>query len=487
MPSNADANSSRIHPPRFWWLKRIALACVMGVGLLGGFRAVWGYRARACLQEEIERIRARGEPLYPSDYMETDISDPDSLTARLLAASDALALTPAERGIMRRLARLTKMTSKRRDTIAELTVRSAAARELVREARRQGILDRPLAVAGPNLPGRRALQGYLSRELPLARILTQAALHYHDAADTTEALTCLRDALWIGDHLGQYPFLNSQLWSQYTARWVVYYVEAMSPELFGIASPGAPAPARAIKPAVRAAAAEVIAALLDDELARRQFVAAVHTERTSELMRAEQVLNQTERNLNTSLLAVISPDVLGFADRPLFEPIYRFDAARMLQYLTAVSDAVAAPNWPGVQAELPELFRATSDMDLFTHPLLRRTNTNLEWHTQLHFRTLALRRMAAVGLAVWLFEAEHGDWPDRLEQLAPEYLPEVPPDPFAGPDRRIAYDPYVEPPILYSVGANGIDEEGKLPFDLSGPQHWLQADMPYFLNGDRPW
>jgi len=98
-----------------------------------------------------------------------------------------------------------------------------------------------------------------------------------------------------------------------------------------------------------------------------------------------------------------------------------------------------------------------------------------------------LRRMAAVGLAVWLFEAEHGDWPDRLEELAPEYLPDVPPDPFAGADRRIAYDPYVEPPILYSVGVNGIDEGGKLPADLRGRQHWLQADMPYFLNGDRPW
>ncbi|MCZ6653401.1 MAG: hypothetical protein O7D91_10300 [Planctomycetota bacterium] len=463
------------------------MACVVGVGVLGGFRAVWGHRARTCLQDEIRLIRARGEPLYPSDYMETDTSDPDSLTAKLLAACDALALTPAEHGILRRLPQLSKMTSERWDATAKLTERSTAARKLVREARRQGILDHPLPVAGPSLPKRRVLRGYLSRERLLARMLTQAALHYHGAADTAEALKCLRDALWMGDHLGQYPFLHSQLWSQYAARWVVYYVEAMSPELFGPESSGTERSARAMEPAVRAAAAELIRALLDDELARQQYEAAVHTERTSELMRAEQVLNQSERNLNTSLLAVVSLDVLGVTDRPLFEPIYRFDAARMLQYLTAVSDAVAAPNWPGVQAELPELFRATSDMDLFTHPLLRRTNTNLEWHTQLHFRTLALRRMAAVGLAVWLFEAEHGDWPDRLEQLAPEYLPEVPPDPFAEPGRRIAYDPYVEPPILYSVGANGIDEEGKLPFDLSGPQHWLQADMPYFLNGDRPW
>ena len=191
--------------------------------------------------------------------------------------------------------------------------------------------------------------------------------------------------------------------------------------------------------------------------------------------------------MNASLLAVISPDVLGTADGPLFEPIYRFDAARMLQYLTAVSDAVAAPNWPGVQAELPERFRATSDMELFTHPVLGRINTNIMWHTQLHFRTLALRRMAAVGLAVWLFEAEQGDWPDGLEELAPKYLPDVPPDPYAGGDCRIAYDPYVELPILYSVGVNGIDEEGKLPPDLNSRDHWLQADMPYFLNGDRPW
>ncbi len=487
MPNDAVPNSSRIHPPRFWWLKRVALACVVLVGLLGGFRAVWGYRARACLQDEIERVRARGEPLYPSDYTETDISDADSLTAKLLAANDALAVTPAERRILRSLPRLSRMNSQRRDVIAGLTARSAAARELVREARRQGILDHPLAVAGPSLPNRRTLQGHLSRELPLARTLTQAALHSHAMADTAEALTCLRDALWIADHLGQYPFLNSQLWSQYAARWVVYYVEALSPELFGPESAGAEASARTIEPAVRSAAADLIAALLDDELAYKQFVTAVQTERTSELMRAEQVLTQTERNLNTSLLAVISPDVLGAADRPLFEPIYRFDAARMLQYMTAVSDAVAARNWPGVQAELPERFQAASDMELFTHPLSRRTNTDFEWHTQLHFRTLALRRMAAVGLAVWLFEAEHGDWPDRLEELVPEYLPDVPPDPFAGPDHGIAYDPYVEPPILYSVGVNGIDEGGKLPANLSGPQHWLKADMPYFLNGDRPW
>ncbi len=487
MPNDAVPNSSRIFPPRFWWLKRVALTCVVGVGLLGGFRAVWGYRARTCLQDEIERIRARGEPLYPSDYMLSDISDPDSLTAKLLAASDALALTRDELDIIRRLPRVSRMASQRPDVIAGLTARSAAAREFVREARRQGDLDHPLAVAGPNLPGRRALQGHWSRERSLTWIVTQAALHYHRAADTAEALTCLRDALWISDHLGQYPFLNSQLWSQLAARWVVYYVEAMSPELFDSESAGTLGSARTIEPAVRAAAAELIAALLDDELARGQFVAAVHTERTSELMRAEQVLNQTERNLNTGLLAVISPDILGAADRPLFEPIYRFDAARMLRYLTAVSDAVAAPNWPGVQAELPVRFRPTSDMELFTHPVLGRINMNIMWRTQLHFRTLALRRMAAVGLAVWLFEAEHGDWPDGLEELTPEYLPALPPDPFAGDDRRIAYDPYVEPPILYSVGVNGIDEGGKLPADLNSRDHWRQADMPYFLNGDRPW
>ncbi len=117
MPNDAVPNSSRIYPPRFWWLKRMAWACVVVVGLLGGFRAVWGHRARTCLQDEIRLIRARGEPLYPSDYMETDISDPDSLTAKLLAASDALALTPAENGILRRLPQLSKMTSKRREAI----------------------------------------------------------------------------------------------------------------------------------------------------------------------------------------------------------------------------------------------------------------------------------------------------------------------------------------------------------------------------------
>jgi hypothetical protein len=55
------------------------------------------------------------------------------------------------------------------------------------------------------------------------------------------------------------------------------------------------------------------------------------------------------------------------------------------------------------------------------------------------FRHLGDRRATSVSLAAQLYRADHGRWPDRIEQLAPNYLPKVPADPFHDDGRPLGY------------------------------------------------
>jgi hypothetical protein len=77
----------------------------------------------------------------------------------------------------------------------------------------------------------------------------------------------------------------------------------------------------------------------------------------------------------------------------------------------------------------------------------------------------AHRRYARVGAALTAVACEryrlaHGRWPGSLAELVPEYLPAIPPDPFAdGPLRLRPTDSGL---VIYSVGFDGIDDDGQL-------------------------
>jgi hypothetical protein len=93
--------------------------------------------------------------------------------------------------------------------------------------------------------------------------------------------------------------------------------------------------------------------------------------------------------------------------------------------------------------------------------------------------------MTAIALAIRLFEIDHGERPEGLGQLIPEYLGAIPLDPFAEDARTMAYKPRQTPPILYSIGPNGIDDGGAYTFRTGGI-HPDKLDIPFFLDGDRP-
>ena len=64
-------------------------------------------------------------------------------------------------------------------------------------------------------------------------------------------------------------------------------------------------------------------------------------------------------------------------------------------------------------------------------------------------------------LAIERFRIDRGHPPERLEELAPEYLDAIPQDPYDGQPLRYRRDESYY--MLYSVGYNRRDNGGLLP------------------------
>jgi hypothetical protein len=77
--------------------------------------------------------------------------------------------------------------------------------------------------------------------------------------------------------------------------------------------------------------------------------------------------------------------------------------------------------------------------------------------------------------ALAAYKQDHGRYPKKLKALAPKYLPEIPQDMFSG--KALIYRPSEKSYLLYSVGVNGQDEQGRSDED-DPPGDDLVVRMP---------
>jgi len=109
----------------------------------------------------------------------------------------------------------------------------------------------------------------------------------------------------------------------------------------------------------------------------------------------------------------------------------------------------------------------------FTHALLVLLLAPPDSMRSFQERGQARFELAKLGFALAAYRAEHGEWPEKLEALVPDYLAELPDDPFT--DRPFHYRREGEGFLLYSVGPNLRDNGGKnkaLDVDDSS-EEWL--------------
>jgi hypothetical protein len=94
---------------------------------------------------------------------------------------------------------------------------------------------------------------------------------------------------------------------------------------------------------------------------------------------------------------------------------------------------------------------------------------------QAEARTETHDDLLRIGLALARYKSEHGDFPEKLEQLAPDMIPVVPTDAFAG--TPFVYTRRSEGYLLYSFGANQTDEGGK-GYDQDGDDIVIEIPRP---------
>ena len=142
-------------------------------------------------------------------------------------------------------------------------------------------------------------------------------------------------------------------------------------------------------------------------------------------------------NMSSNLMGELLRDVVRKSTGDLFP-------AGSLDVTGYPDELSAAPSHPGVIAWIRNPMGTM--LVLMSEPAPGRS-------LELCLRDVARLRATRLFLALRSHSLERTSLPATLDELAPRYLQQVPPDPFSG--RAFGYEPEASPPRLYSVGPDG--------------------------------
>jgi hypothetical protein len=145
-----------------------------------------------------------------------------------------------------------------------------------------------------------------------------------------------------------------------------------------------------------------------------------------------------------------------------------YDRAEGRRWVQAIGDLNRMADGPAAQRARAERLNELVQTD----PLFSLAGTfgmrGFERMSVLNARTEGEEEAARTALALAMFKAKHGQYPARLEELVPDYLPALRPDPFA--DRPLGYRVESDGHFtLYSVGEDRQDDGGKVTANGYGP------------------
>ncbi len=469
-------------PPRFVWLKRFA---VLGVGIavaVGLLRVCWGWAAYYRLNTQLAAYRAAGEPVFVEEFNSALDAVPEERNAasRLKKAMGILAGS-ADSGIdVYEFLRDPTTFDRKSGDAAEFMQKNAAVFALVREAR--GLPE----VAWETRIGGEGSQGGRWGEYHRLALLSGFALAYHlRTGDHESAVGVLRDFLAVSHAIESEPLLSSNLMAWAAYDWTFAYIEE---HVHWIRILGeAPAPSDVPRPALRAEVELLLRDLLLESPMRDNLVRSHYGSRaeTIHLLETRGAVDSWAGSGTMPKISVPWKTVVDF----MLHPALVLDTDRDAGYYT-----FAARGWK--QATLAEAAKRQVSKDAPAHLLHRLTRpiTHTPWGSSastfekvegIFFRTLARRRMAALAVAIRLYVEDHGERPPELTLLVPRYLPELPRDPFSPAERSFVYLPEADRPCLYSVGLDGVDNQGQVVIPTDGPFDGEGSDIPLYLEGEK--
>ena len=456
----------RSTPPRHRWLKRVML--IVGLLLVAavGLRVWWDLEAKRRLRAKVEQYRATSQPVFVEDFGFVEISEEDNMALPLSEAAEMFAEPDDAPMSLRDLVKYPDLADEHADYVARLI---ASNDQVFRHMR--GAWDRP----GVQWDVQN-VRPYINITLPhlnfqknLAQLCYVAAIYHHQRADDKGAVAALEDMLNIATAVSySWPCLMEHLVAVAISDTCVDAVEQITP---GLRVEGAlPDGASAKQACTREDVEALIKRLMDEERVQARWRRAMSGERMTCYDTGEFFTDNVGNAID------------GFW---LIKPALRLDTIKMMEYCTQAQEAGLARDWPTGNTLLPDT-EDVSDSEIVTRFLSSLLLPAYDRAVAMHHWYLMRRQLAAAALAIRLYELDHGWRPETLKQLVPDYLPRVPEDRFTTDHRAIEYKPDASPPVLYSIGVNGIDDGGLHSCDDLPRDFEQSGDMVFFLDGDRP-
>jgi hypothetical protein len=93
-------------------------------------------------------------------------------------------------------------------------------------------------------------------------------------------------------------------------------------------------------------------------------------------------------------------------------------------------------------------------------------------------RLRLMAKMDGTALALAAYRADHGHYPERLDELMPKYIAEIPDDVFAEKPTPIRYRREGGAYLMWSVFNNGVDDNGRSSSDDPPGDDWVLRPVP---------
>lgn len=478
MSATMDARAAELSdqpiPRRYWWLKRLGGVYLVLLLALAGFHWWWTAHARAQLDRRIVRVQAAGEPVLPADF-DRWIGEPrgaaDPLTQATIAMVFEVPLEPRGKLSIEN-ADYDEVRAARPDDVARLLEANRAALQELRAARDFDGANWRIKVARPMLNTALPATSGMRNLALLARLDSE---ELHRAGRDGEAIERARDLLHLSRSLVQPPvFLLTHMVSQGIDGQAYRLVEFAAPTLRIGAEGETGEGGGATREQVRA----LIGDLLAEDGTRRSAQLGFAAERASLLEMADALAGGRGGKW------LGAPAALQFSE--LAKPLLYQDAERAMGLIDGAIAALREESWPAAKQRCGALPTPGEGVASVVTWITVQMVPAVDRIVYSEFRNLATRRMAAIALALRLYEFDHGQKAKSLGVLVPDYLPRLPSDPYAADGRTFGYLPDAERPRLYGVGGDGVDNGGAFEMLPNGLLNRESLDTPFFLDRAAP-
>ena len=458
-------------PRRLWWFKRIGICTLLLFAGLIAAHFVVLHSTEAKLHNLIEQCREAGEPVYPKDYNAIP-PVPNEVNSALLYEKASLAFTwPASIDPNIKLDDFMdpSFIETHMDEARKIIIANKATFDAIREAGtlpeahwQQGPFTSPLSsMSFPNLGGNRQL----------VKLLYLSALFESKNGRHAKAMDNINEILLLSERL-------RKLKGGIIVHMVASSCCAKAINAISIITPSChftdkPIPRNDISKVVSLKdAVLLINKLLNDTPIKESWASAINFERAT-------IIDAGDLICSGSPISPISYPKTGI----LFKPHWRLEQYDLTTELTTLASIPASADFHSAQKQLPDRSLSSNLQAILTKPISSSfLLPGIERPVELHYRLIAERRMAAIAIAIRIYESQNGRRPQNLSELVPDYLPAVPVDPFSSTGDPLGYLPNADRPRLYSVNLDGFDDGGTYAVEKKFGYR-DELDLPFFLDG----